>query len=139
MAKRKQRSTYMNEVGGAGESQERFGSFMNDRQRGPLQYGGQPAVRTDRAPQRQEPTRRQQRAFDRQQREGQGLAERFVNWVGRTIAQPIIDWISDGEPDDAEAIASIQQSLAAEGHYDGPVDGTKNEQFMAVLEKMRAG
>lgn len=140
MAKRKTRGTYLNETSGSREAFTNFGSYMN-RSEPPLQYGGQPAVRAP-EPERSgpQPTRRGERQLRRQEGRSVGvqrLFERFVRFIDRNVAQPILDWISAGEPEDPEAIASIQQSLAAEGQYDGPIDGTKNEQFMSALERMK--
>lgn len=141
MAKRKTRETYLNETSGSRESFSGFGSYMNRTQE-PLQYGGRPAERMpDRAP---EPGPRPTRRGERQLRRQAGLDgpaermfKRFVNFISENLAQPLINWLSSGEPDDPEAIASLQQGLADEGQYEGPIDGTKNEEFMSAIERMR--
>lgn len=140
--KSKRRQTFLNKTGGSQErARENFGSFMNERAgvREQTPYGGQ-AIRKE-PEERPKPYVRPgvQRRFDRRHGLRQGLFEKFVRWVDRAIAEPIVNWISAGEPNDPEAIANMQKQLSEAGRYNGPIDGQANDEFMSVIREMEAG
>lgn len=65
-----------------------------------------------------------------------------IEWIIENVGMPIADFISAGMPDDPERITQVQQELSRKGMYQGPIDGTKNEQFMqamADLEQQAVG